>query len=978
MPRRLPKRWRPRSQHAPIRLPTPIRELFTTDPPAVLAVATLIVLGELNLLAMGADDLAVHQLLAVVIGAGLVMFGQRMRAESLRWLGWAAYGVAVALLLAVDLLGTRAYGAQRWIAVGSVELQPSELAKLGLLLVLAVVLGVRRPSRGRVAGALALAAVPIVLTVLQPDLSTTALLTVVVLSALLLARVPYRVIGGMALAAAVAAPIALRFLHSYQVQRLHAFLAHGADPQGAGYSTLQAHIAIASGGFFGTVHAPIHQLLASYLPARHTDLAFASLVEQWGFVAGAAALLAVVILVWRLVAAATQARAPVPGLVAGALAVLFSTEVAVSVAGNLGLTPLAGVPFPFVSYGGTAAAVHLAALGIVLGARRQARRQFLPRAVTARLSPRLVRLTGMAMAGLVASLGALTYHDQQALGATFAGYGVAQMTRCTILPASRGVIEDRHGAPLAVNDPSGRVYVVPALLLQQPAALSRLAELMGRPPDALARQVVEKASLPGLDLGAVTADAAAKVDAAHLPAVTVIPSQVRRYPTGRLLGPVLGFTGMITAEDLPAYRGYPPGAIIGRSGMEREYDALLRGRDGRLCVYVDPQNRPVAIADVVLPQPGNTLRLSIDLALQQEADAVIQRAFDANHQADLAAGVILDGKTGQVLAMVSLPSYDNNIYGPPLDLPALERAFQSPGNAMLEHATQVAAPPGSTFKLVVAAADTVYNAIPPAEVIPTGYWFNMGGGWSFHGWGYLPPQNLSQAIAWSNDVYFYKLGLALGPENMAGIASRVGAGVRTGIDLPGESAGLVGTPALMDALGQNWYPATTAFMGIGQGYTTATPIQVARWTLTVSSGRLYTPRLAMAERGPDDEGYVSLPGPSAAPLDFAPNLRPVQEGMRLAVTQGTATMLAPLPIPFGAKTGSAEDPSTRGGANAWFTCAGPYNDPEVVATLFFRGGGEGNVVAEPPTTEIMQWYSAHRDQVRASVAVQPPALDLRV
>ena len=956
-------------------LRTVLREFLLADPIALLAVATLVVLGELNLVAIGEPGLALHQLLAIGLGLGFVVAVQRLRSESLPWLGRVIYVLAVAMLIAVDAGGSRAYGAQRWLAVGSLVLQPSELAKLGLLLALADALGVRRVGRARIGAAVLLALGPIVLTLVQPDLSTTGLLLVVLGAALLLGRVPVRTIGVLALAAAALAPLALHSLHGYQVARLHAFLGGVADPRGAGYSSLQAHIAIGSGGFFGIGRAPIHSLMAQYLPARQTDLAFASLVEQWGLVAGGAALLAATLLIWRLVRAARLSAQPGPALVAGGLAVLFAAEVAISVAGNLGRSPLAGVPFPFLSYGGTAAAAHLAALGLVLSARRQASHRLLRNVVAARrVSPRMVRLTGTALASTVVALGCVAYQDQAGVGATYAGYGISQMTRCAVLPAPRGLIEDRHGAPLAVNDPARRVVGVPSLILQDPTQLPRLADALGRPAPALAADLLAHRTAVTADLGLVPAPVAARVDGLALSSVVTIPSQQRHYPTGALMGPLLGFTGIITAEDLPAWKGYPPSAVIGRAGLEREYDAALRGRDGYLCVYVNPSSVPVSLSTLELPETGSTLRLSIDIDLQRKTtdalQATLSNGVPGQPRSDLAAAVVMDARGGQVLAMASLPSYDNNIFGPPINLAALEQAMRQPGNPMLEHATQVAVPPGSTFKLVVAAADTVFNAIPPGQVISTGYTYTMGAS-TFHGWGYLPPQNLTQAIAWSNDVYFYKLGVALGPERMADVAARLGVGRRSGIDLPGEAGGLLGTPALMDQLGEAWYPATTAFMGIGQGYLTTTPLQVANWTAAVATGKLVTPRLGLGEKGPGSAGYVAVPGPAPADLDFAGGLQPVRAGMRMAVTEGTATMLKDINLGFGGKTGSAEDPSTAGGTDAWFTCVGPMDSPEVVMTVLFRGGGEGHMVAEPVASDVMHWYAAHRTQVLAAPGLTP-------
>jgi cell division protein FtsI/penicillin-binding protein 2 len=323
--------------------------------------------------------------------------------------------------------------------------------------------------------------------------------------------------------------------------------------------------------------------------------------------------------------------------------------------------------------------------------------------------------------------------------------------------------------------------------------------------------------------------------------------------------------------------------------------------------------------------------------------------------------------------MASLPAYDNGMYGPPADLAAMNRAGHAPGDPMLEHATQIAAPPGSTFKLVVGAADTVFGVIPPAQVIPTGYTFQFGDH-TFHGWGPLPPQNLTQAIAWSNDVYFYKLALGLGPDRIHEVGAQVGAGVATGVDLPGENEGFVGTPGDVAKLGDIWYPGANVILGIGQGFVTATPMQVARWTAAVTTGRLITPHVGAAvglAAGPGP--FTELPRPAPSPLPFAGGLGPLRDGMRMAVTEGTAGGLRSLPQPAGAKTGSAEDPAAPGtGVDAWYTAALPVNDPEVVVTVFVHGGGEGHLTSEPVARSILDSYLAHRGDILAMPPSAPP------
>ena len=386
-------------------------------------------------------------------------------------------------------------------------------------------------------------------------------------------------------------------LRPYQVERLGSFLVGAHEsPAGSGWAVRQAHIAVGSGSLYGRTDDPLRLLRAQYLPERETDLALASLVEQWGLIAGAGAVLAAIILVWRLALASRAPRTPHGALVGGGLAILMGVETVVSVGGNLGLLPLAGVPFPLLSYGGTALVVHLAAIGVVLAVRRDgARRRLwaLPRWRNPR--PRLVRLTALGLSTLLVSFGVYGWRLQSTQGEALLLAGQEQMTRCVRLPASRGSIIDRHDAPLAVNAVDAgsgvdRVHVVPALLLDRPADIDRLAELTGRPRDELHAQIGAAPrttlSLPVADVPRGVGDA---VTAAGIDGVFVLPDPRRAYPSGPLLGPVLGFVGVATPQDEERWPDLPQGETVGRAGLEQQYDAVLRGINGRQCLYVNPR-----------------------------------------------------------------------------------------------------------------------------------------------------------------------------------------------------------------------------------------------------------------------------------------------------------------------------------------------------------------------------------------------------
>jgi cell division protein FtsI/penicillin-binding protein 2 len=376
---------------------------------------------------------------------------------------------------------------------------------------------------------------------------------------------------------------------------------------------------------------------------------------------------------------------------------------------------------------------------------------------------------------------------------------------------------------------------------------------------------------------------------------------------------------------------------------------------GEQCFLVDPKGRPVALERYRPPVAGLNLRLSLDLELQKQLTDALAAGV-AQSGGDLGGAVALDPKTGQVLAMASVPALDNNVYGPPLDEAALQQAKSAPGHPTLEHATQVAAPPGSIFKPVVAATNLAQPAppLPPDVVIPTGGSYTYQGH-TFNNWKALGPQSLVGAIAWSNDVYFYKLAVMLGPEKIHEIGTALGAGVPTGIDLD-ESAGELGTPESS----KQWYGASTVVLGIGQGQITATPIQAARWTAAIATGALVTPRLGLDFAAPGQPA-TAVPGSPPAPISFAAVLGPVRDGMRQVVGNGTATILRDLPFPVMAKTGTAEDPAAPNGrTDAWLVAAAPADDPAIAIAALVRGGGHGGESAGPVAKIALQYFAAHR------------------
>ena len=954
------------------------------DPVMIAAIGVLAVLGVMNLVAVGDSSLALHQSVAVVLGLLVMLWAWRTPGRWWPWLGRLAYAGSVLLLLGVAAHGVEAYGAKRWLDIGSFVLQPSELAELGLALVLAEVMSRRGwRERTRVGMALLLTMIPVGLTLLEPDLSTSALLVLIALAALVLGRVRWRVIGGLGVLGLVLLPVGLHFLRPYQLARLHSFLS-GAGGSGGGFTLEQAHIAIASGGLLGIGHSTIAHLLASYLPARETDLAFASLIEQYGLVAGALALGAAALLTWRLASAAASARTPQVALMAGIMAVLVGGEVVLSAGGNLGLLPLAGVPIPFLAYGGTVTVAHLAAFGVILGGRGDTERRRLWRLPPRlRQRPRLARTLATCLAASLLLLAGVAYHFQQADGSQARQAALTEMTRWIPITPERGLIEDRHGTVLAADPAADQVVAVPQLVPQE--RWSQLAALLGQPLPQLRREMAEPthggwvvtlaAQLPTVR--------ALMLQAASVPGVIVEPALGRVYPYGAVLGPILGYTGVETPQQVKQLGLLPYGAQLGQAGLEAQYDSVLRGTYGWQGILVNALGVPVGWGRTIPPVNGRTLVTALDLPLQELATQLLEKAisgaYPGSQRGDEGAVVVLDPQNGQVLAMASWPAYNDQIFEAPRDSAAIEQLLSAPGSPLLEHATQTAMPPGSNFKLVVSSADVYHGAIPPSEVIPTGYTFTYDGH-TFDNWETLPPQDLPEAIAWSNDVYFYKLAVALGAQNLIGTAQTMGVGQTTGIDLPGESPGYLGTPSSVASLGETWYPGSTVILGIGQGYVTATPIQDAVWTAEVGTGSKITPRLGMALEA--DSSLTPLRAPAPQPLPWAAELGPVRQGLRLAVTQGTADMLDPLNVDAGGKTGTAQDPTApNGGPDAWFTAMAPMSSPQVVASMLVRGGGQGYYTDQPAVAQLLKYYFANQAAITSTTpgpiagptAATPPA-----
>jgi penicillin-binding protein 2 len=634
--------------------------------------------------------------------------------------------------------------------------------------------------------------------------------------------------------------------------------------------------------------------------------------------------------------------------------------------------------------------------------------------------------------------------------------------------AARGVIYDRDGRILARNRPSFSVEIVPADLPEDPkASLDRLIGLLSEPvptptpgptaeakatttpkaaagkakkvfeipdrqPWVMPRAEIEKAIEEGRIGGAyrpvtiathILQDTAFLIaqDAVNLPGVSVVLEPIRDYPSGALTSQVIGYMGHVPEEQVDDYeaQGYAANAQVGLTGLEYSFEDEMRGTAGRQTIEVDVNGRKVrTIGEPAAAVPGHNLVSTLDLDLQREAAAALQEALDGSSgftKATQGTVIALDPRNGAVLAIVSLPSYDNNLFAKGITDEAWAALTEDPNLPLFDRAIGGQYPPGSTFKLIVASGALQEGTIGLRTQLGDGFdGVNDGVIWlpneyfpfdrtkdqPFYSWihkyGYGHGLvSVRDALAISDDIFFYQLGggyrdfKGLGPLLIGQYAKAFGLGQLTGIDLPGESRGLVPTPKWKRVnYAENWLTGDTYNMSIGQGYILATPLQMANATAAVANrGYLYRPQLVDHITDSDGKVIRSLEPEliQEVPVDPA-DLDTVREGMYGTVNwpQGTATKVRVPGVTVAGKTGTAEfyrddnhdlkpDRDEKGNlpTHAWFTSFAPYIDPEIVVTVFVANGGEGSGVAAPIATRVLQEYFRKQAAEEAEPTAEP-------
>jgi len=569
--------------------------------------------------------------------------------------------------------------------------------------------------------------------------------------------------------------------------------------------------------------------------------------------------------------------------------------------------------------------------------------------------------------------------------------------RVSPVPAPRGVIYDRNHKIVAANTPSFQVSIVPAALPKSDPGqvYAELATLLSMSTAEIADKVNQRKGddfTPVIIKSDVERDTVLKVEERHLrlPGVIVLPESSRLYPYGPLLSHILGYMLPITEEQLAARQndkeaGYRADDRIGAAGVEATYEKELRGKPGKKLYEVDATERPVNDLRIDSPEPGHNLTLSIDVDLQRDVEAILADAMRKKN-ADSAVAIVMDPRNGQILAMVSLPSYDNNLFSGRVRSSELERVLNDPLKPMINYAISGTFAPGSTFKLVTAAGalqEGVANAntrilCEGALIVPNQY--NPALSTRLPCWGVHGLQDFVTGLANSCDVYFFSLGggnpsqkiEGLGNERLAKWANLMGYGAPTGIDLPGEADGLVPTAQWkQETWGEEWLKGDTYNMSIGQGFVLATPLQVANATNAIANGgHLLEPRVVAAISDSDDNPIREIPPTEIRKLPISDaNLAVIRAGMeRVPRNDDTKAFNIPA-LKVAGKTGTAEFPGPKDSkgimpTHGWFTAYAPYDDPQVTVTVFLQKGG-GPTDAFPVAMQIFKRYFNYSEPVAA-------------
>lgn len=539
--------------------------------------------------------------------------------------------------------------------------------------------------------------------------------------------------------------------------------------------------------------------------------------------------------------------------------------------------------------------------------------------------------------------------------------------------APRGIIYDSEGKEL-VNNLPGYAVVLQKQSSYKPETLQRLSNMLQMPVEEINAKIKASENFyepimlkNNLDQQMVT-----KIEEQrrYMPEVMLSVQPIRNYPYHELAVHALGYVGEVSAYEIEQglFKNITQGSLVGKAGLEKTYDKYLRGEDGAFMEEVDVAGNVVKHYDSVQPIPGKNLKLTIDYELQKELEAFTDKHLAFLRSSGIAPGaraaavVAIDPRNGAVRAMVSRPGYDPNWFVHGISSKNWNSINNDPNYPMNNKVITGEYPPGSTFKIVTGSAAFELKKVGLDEPIFDGGFHPMvptmgNAGGEVLGW-----LTFIKALAMSDNVYFYELGYRVGIDNIEKYAHIFGFGERTGIDLEGESKGLVASKKVKREIwDEDWRLGDTFNAAIGQGFNLTTPIQLSvMLSIVANGGTKYQPYLVDSIINSDGSLFEKPKRAEGKHIDVSQQtIDYIRMGMS-ATTQegGTASYFAGLPKPIAGKTGTAEN--SHGRDHGLFVAYGPVDDPELVVVCIVEQGGFGSVAAGPIVYKAFEEFFQER------------------
>lgn len=540
--------------------------------------------------------------------------------------------------------------------------------------------------------------------------------------------------------------------------------------------------------------------------------------------------------------------------------------------------------------------------------------------------------------------------------------GLADGNRIRIVPsmAPRGTFYDRNGELLVTNRPGFSVSLLPLTAPISDDVIARLSDLLKVPTDEIKTKIAGHSGFNPIRIKTdVTPDIVSIIEEqkSQYPGVVIEVTPIRDYILKQEGAHTFGYVSEINDTELEKMKdeGYKSGDIIGKFGIEKIYDKELRGENGGQQVEVDVSGKPVQILGRKEPVPGDDLELTIDIKLQQAAEKAVDEQL-TQIGAHAAAAVVMNPQTGEILAMVSRPAFDPNLFAHGISSKDWNQLNNNPYHPMDNKTITGEYPPGSTFKIVTGTAALTEGVVTPDEqIFDSGHhWIIPKGNADGEALGWL---NFRSALAHSDNVYFYEMGNRLGIDRLEKYARMFGLGAKTGIDLPYEASGLVANRRYKEKNFDDgeWYLSETFDAAIGQGFNLVTPLQAAMVMGEIAAdGKRYKPHVVNRIIAPDGSVVKDFQPELLSQLDVPEeDIKLVQDGLHDVTKYGTAaSSFRGFTVDIAGKTGTAEN--SQGRDHGWFVAYGPFDNPNVVVAVIVENGGYGSQSAVPIGRKIFE------------------------